>query len=128
MIMHIDLNIDSLPVASVGVGVGIDYGIYLMSRIKEECLLTDDFERAKFMALSTTGKTIMFTALTLVLALIPWLFSSLKFQAEMGLLILVLMVFNMIGALVFVPSLTAVFKPNFVKEMNRGVVPSGASV
>ncbi|MGV8075045.1 MAG: RND family transporter [Syntrophobacteraceae bacterium] len=128
MIMHIDLNIDSLPVASVGVGVGIDYGIYLMSRIKEECLLTDDFERAKFMALSTTGKTIMFTALTLVLALIPWLFSSLKFQAEMGLLILVLMVFNMIGALVFVPSLTAVFKPNFVKQMNRGAVSTGASV
>jgi len=122
MAMHIDLNIDSLPVASVGVGVGIDYGIYLMSRIKEECLETDDFEYAKLMALTTTGKTIIFTALTLVVALIPWLFSSLKFQAEMGILMLILMVFNMIGALVFVPALTAVLRPKFVKEMGKGVV------
>ncbi|MGV8075036.1 MAG: RND family transporter [Syntrophobacteraceae bacterium] len=125
MLMHIDLNIDSLPVASVGVGVGIDYGIYLMSRIKEECALTDDFEKAKMMGLTTTGKTIMFTALTLVVALIPWLFSSLKFQAEMGILMLVLMIFNMVGALVFVPSLLGVLKPKFVKEMEkRGPIPS----
>ena len=117
MLNHIDLNIDSLPVASVGVGVGIDYGIYLMSRLREECGKTDDFEKAKLIALTTTGKTIMFTALTIAVALIPWLFSSLKFQAEMGILILFLMIFNMIGALVFVPALSAVLKPNFVKNM-----------
>ncbi len=119
MVHHIDLNIDSLPVASVGVGVGIDYGIYLMSRLKEECAKTDDFEMAKMVALTTTGKTIMFTALTIAVALVPWLFSSIKFQAEMGLLILFLMIFNMIGALVFVPSLSAVLKPKFIKDMQR---------
>lgn len=119
MARHIDLNIDSLPVASVGVGVGIDYGIYLMSRIKEECAVTNDLEHAKLMALTTTGKTIMFTALTLVVALVPWLFSSIKFQAEMGELMLFLMVFNMIGALVFVPALTAALKPRFVLEMEK---------
>lgn len=128
MANHIDLNIDSLPVASVGVGVGIDYGIYLMSRIKEECAKTSDFELAKLMALTTTGKTIMFTAITLMLALIPWLFSSIKFQAEMGILILVLMVFNMIGAIVFVPALTAVFKPNFVKRMGQAEIRNEPAV
>ena len=117
MAMHIDLNIDSLPVAAIGVGVGIDYGIYLMSRLKEECGKTNDFERAKLMALTTTGKIIMFTALTLVVGVVFWLFSTLKFQAEMGLLILILMIFNMFGALVFIPSLTAILKPNFVKDM-----------
>lgn len=119
MLNHIDLNIDSLPVASVGVGVGIDYGIYLMSRLKEECAKTSDFELAKMIALSTTGKTIIFTALTIAVALVPWLFSSIKFQSEMGLLILFLMIFNMIGALVFVPALSAVLKPRFVQRMNR---------
>jgi hypothetical protein len=119
MVNHIDLNIDSLPVASVGVGVGIDYGIYLMSRLKEECAKTSDFEMAKMIALSTTGKTIIFTALTIAVALVPWLFSSIKFQSEMGLLILFLMIFNMIGALVFVPALSAVLKPKFVKQMNH---------
>ena len=118
MLNHIDLNIDSLPVAAVGVGVGIDYGIYLMSRLKDECGKTNDFEVAKMVALSTTGKTIMFTALTIAVALLPWLFSSIKFQAEMGLLILFLMIFNMIGALVFVPSLTAALKPKFMRHMD----------
>ncbi len=119
MLNHIDLNINSLPVASVGVGVGIDYGIYLMSRLKEECEKTDDFEVAKMVSLTTTGKTIMFTALTIAVALIPWLFSPIKFQAEMGLLILFLMIFNMIGALVFVPALSAILRPYFVKNMGK---------
>ena len=127
MLQHIDLNINSLPVASVGVGVGIDYGIYLMSRLKEECEKTADFEVAKLVALTTTGKTIMFTALTIAVALIPWLFSPIKFQAEMGLLILLLMIFNMVGALVFVPSLTAILRPNFVKNMGSRVTQSDAN-
>lgn len=122
MLYGIDLNINSLPVASVGVGVGIDYGIYLMSRLKEECGKTTDFEMAKLISLTTTGKTIMFTALTIAVALLPWLFSPIKFQAEMGLLILLLMIFNMIGALVFLPALTAVLKPNFVLKMSQQTV------
>jgi predicted RND superfamily exporter protein len=115
--LHIDLNIDSLPVASIGVGVGIDYGIYLLSRLKEECGLGKTFQESKFTALMTTGKIIMFTALTLLIGVVFWLFSSLKFQAEMGFLIMVLMVFNMIGALVFIPCLCAIFKPNFIKRL-----------
>ena len=121
MLNGIDLNINSLPVASIGVGVGIDYGIYLMSRLKEECRKTDDFELAKMLSLTTTGKTIMFTALTIAVALIPWLFSPIKFQAEMGLLILFLMIFNMLAALIFVPTLSAVMKPRFVKHMGQNV-------
>lgn len=119
MVYHIDLNIDSLPVASIGVGVGIDYGIYLLSRLKEECETCSSFEAAKFIALTTTGKIIIFTALTMVLGLIFWLFSAIKFQAEMGYLILLLMVFNMIGALVFIPALTAILRPRFVQEMDK---------
>jgi len=119
MAFHIDLNIDSLPVASIGVGVGIDYGIYLLSRMKEECLMTESWERARLIALTTTGKIILFTGVTLVFGLLFWLFSDIKFQAEMGFLILLLMVFNMIGALIFIPALTGILKPNFVKNMSR---------
>jgi len=120
MYLHIDLNIDSLPVAAIGVGVGIDYGIYLLSRLKEECALTEDFEKAKLIALATTGKIIIFTALTTATGTMFWLFSTLKFQAEMGLLILLLMTFNMIGALVFIPALSSILKPNFVLNMGQG--------
>ncbi len=113
IVLHIDLNIDSLPVAAVGVGVGIDYGIYLMSRLREESF-DYDFDQARLRALLTTGKVIMFTAATLFIGVVFWLFATMKFQAEMGMLIGLLMVFNMIGALVFIPALTGIMKPSFV--------------
>ena len=121
LIFHIPLNIDSLPVTAIGVGVGIDYGIYLMSRLKEECLLTDDFDKARMIALSTTGRVIMFTALTLAIGVGFWVFSTMKFSAEMGLLILLLMVFNMVSALVLIPAFSGIIKPVFVKNMGKGV-------
>ncbi|MBE0595853.1 MAG: MMPL family transporter [Desulfuromonadales bacterium] len=119
MVYNIDLNINTLPVASIGVGVGIDYGIYLLSRLKEECANTNSWERARLMALTTTGRIILFTGVTLVFGLFFWLFSDIKFQAEMGFLILLLMIFNMIGALVFIPALTGILKPQFVKDMAK---------
>ncbi len=122
LMLHIDLNIDSLPVTAIGIGVGIDYGIYLMSRLKEECAIQDSFEKARKVALLTTGRVIMFTALTLSIGVGFWVFSIMKFCAEMGLLILVLMVFNMIAALVLIPALSGIFKPSFVKRMGKEVL------
>ncbi len=119
LMLHIDLNIDSLPVTAIGIGVGIDYGIYLMSRLKEECAIQSSFEKARMVALMTTGRVIMFTALTLSFGVGFWLFSVMKFCAEMGLLILVLMIFNMIAALILIPALSGIFKPSFVKKMGK---------
>jgi hypothetical protein len=122
--LRIDLNIDSLPVAAVGVGVGIDYGIYLMSRLREEAF-DHDFDQARLRALATTGKVIMFTAATLFIGVVFWLFATMKFQAEMGMLIGVLMVFNMVGALIFIPALTGILKPSFVLG-RESLSPSGS--
>ena len=119
VLFKIDLNITSLPVTAIGVGVGIDYGIYLMSRLREECFVQDNFDKARLTALVTTGKVIMFTALTLAIGVVFWLFSAMKFPAEMGLLILLLMIFNMVCALVLIPALAGVFKPNFVKDIGK---------
>ncbi len=119
LLFHIDLNICSLPVTAIGVGVGIDYGIYLMSRLREECFVQDNFDKARLTALVTTGKVIMFTALTLAIGVGFWLFSVMKFNAEMGLLILLLMIFNMLSALVLIPALAGVVKPNFVKDIGK---------
>jgi len=122
LLFHIDLNICSLPVTAIGVGIGIDYGIYLMSRLREECLVSDDFDRARLIALVTTGKVIMFTAVTLAIGVGFWVFSVMKFNAEMGLLILLLMIFNMISALVLIPAMSGLLKPAFVKNIGMGVV------
>jgi len=119
---HIDLNINSLPVAAIGVGLGIDYGIYLMSRLREESLGGRDFSSARYMALSTTGKVILFTAFNLSVGVSFWLMSAVKFQAEMGLLIGLLLWFNALGALVFIPALTGILKPDFVRDWKGGDV------
>jgi len=113
-IKGIDLNINSLPVAAIAVGIGIDYGIYLLARVAEEYQECGDYNRANSRALETTGKAIIFTATTLIAGVVFWGFVDLKFQAEMGLLLGLLMLLNMINALVFIPSLVGVFKPKFV--------------
>ena len=115
--LHIDLNISSLPVTAIGVGVGIDYGIYLMSRLQEECGKCDTFYQARLVTLHTTGKVIIFTAVSQAAGVAFWLFSPMKFSAEMGLLILLLMLFNMISALILIPTLSGIFKPRFVQNL-----------
>jgi predicted RND superfamily exporter protein len=102
-------------VASLGVGIGVDYGIYLLSRIKEEQGRVGDLQASVSEAIVTTGKAILFTATTLISGVIFWyFFSSLRFQAEMGLLVALLMAFNMFGALFLIPLMVNLFKPSFL--------------
>ena len=113
----IDLNINSLPVASIAVGTGVDYGIYLIARIAEELKASNmDYDFACLRSIKTTGRAIIFTATTMVGGVILWTFIDLKFQAEMGLLLGLLMFLNMVNALVFIPILVKRLKPTFVMK------------
>jgi len=115
-LVGIDLNINSLPVAAVGIGIGIDYGYYVLSRIIEEYEQTNDFDEANRRAIATTGKAIIFTGTTLVVSVVFWLFFPLKFEAEMAFLLMMLMIFNAIGALVFIPAMVSLLQPRFAVE------------
>ena len=114
--LGIGLDINSMMVAVIGVGVGIDYGIYLLSRICEEYNLQDgDWPRTLEASITTTGKAIMFTATIMLLAILPWYFlSPIKFMADMGLLLVAIMLVNMILALVVLPLLVWLIKPRFI--------------
>lgn len=115
--MGIGLNINTLPIVSVGIGVGIDYGIYLLSRLCEEYQGTgSEYSLATVTrAIKTTGKAIYFTATTMIVGVVIWYFlSSLRFQAEMGLLLAIIMFINMVGALLGIPALIYVIKPRFL--------------
>lgn len=86
--MGIGLDVNTLPIAAIGVGVGIDYGIYLLSRIYEEYQIRNDMAEAILTAVTTTGKAIFFTATIVLIGILPWYFlSALKFLADMGLLL-----------------------------------------
>jgi predicted RND superfamily exporter protein len=111
-VFGIDLNINSLPVAAIGVGIGVDYGIYILSRLSEEYHFQKSLKAAIRTAVTTTGKAVTFTATTLVAGVIFWTFSVMKFQAEMGMLLAFLMIFNMIGAILFIPVMISILGPD----------------
>lgn len=107
-LMNIGLDVNTMPIIAVGMGVGIDYGIYLMSRIVEEAgngsVAVDKVGDAVIRALETTGSAIWLTATTMVFSVGVWYFlSDLRFQAEMGLLLALIMLINLVGALLLVP-------------------------
>ncbi len=113
-LMGIGLDINCVMVTVLGVGVGIDYGIYLLSRIIEEYHAQGkDWAKGISEALTTTGKAIMFTASIMLIGILPWYFlSDLKFMADMGLLLAALMLINMVLALMVLPLLVWLIKPS----------------
>jgi uncharacterized protein len=116
----IGININTLPVVTVGVGFGIDYAIYIVSRIIEELALGRELEDATYQALVTSGKAVAFTALTLVASVLFWYWSSIRFDAEMGLLLAVWMFVSMLGAMTILPVLIVIFRPKFImREKER---------
>jgi hypothetical protein len=113
VLMHIDLNVNSLPIAAAGAGVGVDYGIYLFSRMFDTFDEIGKLDEAVDYAIATTGKAIIFTASTMVAGTVFFWFAE-KFQAEMGLLLALLMAFNTFGGLMVVPALVKVLRPGFL--------------
>ena len=114
---EIGLSINTLPVAAVGVGVGVDFGIYLYSRYREEYKRTGNWEESISVGSTTTALAVLYSVLTLVLPLLTWFFfSGLRFQAQMGFLLAFLLSVNMFAALTLHPALIYIFKPNFIKK------------
>jgi predicted RND superfamily exporter protein len=114
--LGIDMNVNSLPVAAVGIGIGIDYGYYVLSRIVEEYAADEEsghFEEAIARAMHTTGQTVLFTGLSLTASIVYFVFLPMKFQAEMALLLTLLLAFHLIGALVFIPPIVNLVRPRF---------------
>jgi hypothetical protein len=107
----IGLNINTLPVQAVGVGIGVDYAIYIVDRIRQEVAETSDIDEAIRRAIRTTGMAVTFTATTVVGGIFLWIFSNLRFQAEMAYLLVILMIANMLGAITVVPTFYSILRP-----------------
>jgi predicted RND superfamily exporter protein len=108
------LTTATLPVSAVGIGLGVDYGIYLVSRILEEYDLHGNLDEAICISLGTTGKAIVYVATTLVCGIVFWFISKMMFQAMMGLLLAIILLLNMLGALLIIPAAVSIVKPKFI--------------
>ena len=116
----IGVNIHTLPLVTVGLGFGIDYGLYIVSRTIEEIRVRGDLKDSLREALETSGKAVTFTAVTMVISTIFWVTSHIRFNAEMGLLLAIWMAISYVGSQTLTPVLILLFKPRFImREANR---------
>jgi predicted RND superfamily exporter protein len=107
--LDIGLKVNTLPVVALGVGVGVDYGIYLFERIKHEMQEGMKLTDAYVEALKQRGTASLFTAVTMTVSVATWYFSALKFQADMGILLAFMFLVNVFGAILLAPALAAYF-------------------
>ena len=101
----IGIKVATLPVIALGVGIGVDYGIYIYSKLEKFLLEGKTLQEAYFETLRSTGKAVIFTGVTLGLGVVTWIFSPIKFQADMGFLLFFMFLWNMVGAIWLLPAL-----------------------
>lgn len=110
----IGMNINTVPVAALGIGLGVDYAFYIADGIKEEMQHCNDIPMAIARSLHGAGRGVLITAGSLIFSVFMWSFSSLRFQAEMGSMMALWLGVSALSALLVVPSMIAVFKPKFI--------------
>jgi predicted RND superfamily exporter protein len=108
-LLDIGLAVSTLPVIALGVGIGVDYGIYILSTMSNKLSNGMPVQQAYFEALVERGSAVIFTGLTLAIGVSTWFFSALKFQMDMGILLTFMFLVNMLGAIIILPALSAVF-------------------
>jgi uncharacterized protein len=115
---QIGININTVPVVSLGVGLGVDYGLYIVSQIQELIHAGASWEKGIIDGVQSTGRAVFYQAVMMSSSVFFWWFSPLRFQAEMGLLLAILMSVNMLVGVLLLPALLHMFKPKF---MTRGI-------
>ena len=99
------VKVATLPVIALGVGIGVDYALYMLSVMLAQLRQGMSLSRAYYRALLFTGKVVMLTGITLSIGVVTWVASPIKFQADMGILLAFMFLWNMLGALVLLPAL-----------------------
>lgn len=103
--LEIGLTVSTLPVIALGVGIGVDYGIYILSTMVVHIRAGDTIQAAYLAALKERGSAVLFTGITLAIGVSTWVFSSLKFQMDMGILLTFMFIVNMLGAIIVLPAI-----------------------
>jgi len=113
----IGIKVGTLPVIALGVGIGVDYGIYIFSRLESFLKIGHSLNEAYLETLQSTGKAVCFTGFTLAIGVATWIVSPIKFQADMGVLLTFMFLWNMIGALWLLPALACfLLKPEVISK------------
>jgi predicted RND superfamily exporter protein len=115
----IGLKVNTLPMVALGAGIGVDYGIYLWSRMQEYLESGDTVHDAYLKTMRVTGASIIFTGITLAIGVVTWVFSPLQFQADIGIMLTFMFFVNMLGAILLLPALAA-----WLVKPQKGDIPN----
>ncbi|MFU2325062.1 efflux RND transporter permease subunit [Pseudomonas sp. NFX98] len=128
--LGIGIKVATLPVIALGVGVGVDYALYLLSVQLKAQRLGATLTEAYTLALSFTGKVVALIGITMAAGVITWAWSPIKFQADMGILLTFMFLWNMLGALVLIPALSNLLLKDqrIIQIENPQVSPSSPDV
>ena len=103
--LQIGLTVSTLPVIALGVGIGVDYGIYILSTMTIKLREGFSVQQSYLAALKERGSAVLFTGITLAIGVSTWVFSTLKFQMDMGILLTFMFIVNMLGAIIVLPAI-----------------------
>ena len=118
--LDIGVKVATLPVIALGVGIGVDYGIYIYNRLEVMIVAGKSMQEAFFETLRSTGKAVSFTGVTLAIGVATWIISPIKFQADMGILLTFMFLWNMLGALILLPALASfLLRPERMIERHK---------
>ncbi len=126
-IVGIGLKLSTLPMVALGAGIGVDYGIYLWSRMQEFLRAGQGVHEAYRNTMKVTGASIIFTGITLAIGVVTWVFSPLQFQADIGIMLTFMFFVNMLGAIILLPALAAWaygVRPRFPANGARAQTPA----
>jgi hypothetical protein len=104
-VLGIGLKVSTLPIVALGAGIGVDYGIYIYSRLRSILATGEPLAKAYEHTLRIAGSGVVFTAITLAAGVATWIFAPLQFQADMGILLTFMFLLNMLGAIFLLPAL-----------------------
>lgn len=106
-VLDIGLTVSTLPVIALGVGIGVDYGIYILSTMSQKLRYGLSLHQAYLEALQERGSAVLITGITLAIGVSTWFFSDLKFQVDMGILLTFMFLVNMVAAVTVLPAIAA---------------------
>ncbi len=123
-LLGLSLTIETIPIAAVGVGIGVDFSVYLYSRYQEEYAIRRDMKTNLIKGAESVGRAILFIALVMIIPLSIWGFlAEIRFQAQMGLFYALIFFVNLIFSLTFQPAIVSIFG----KQVEKSLIKRGAS-
>lgn len=116
--LNIGETVASLTVMAIGLGIGVDFGIYILARMQEEYIREQDLQKAVLIGMGTAGKSVLYTAITVIVPVALWYFlSDVRFWGEMGLFLSTLLLVSLLVVWVFFPAIVTTLKPKFITTL-----------